>query len=98
MSQPPALPPGFDPRWKHQAGIAVLEAGLPALPEVLDYQMSIPVASWAAGSCAVVLFLQFSRDDGGTVSPAVMMMRYTRDDDGWSPHHNVVGVGWSHDP
>jgi hypothetical protein len=98
MSQPPDMPPEFDPRWKHQTGIAVLETGLPALPDVLDYRMSIPVASWTAASCAVVLFLGFSRDGDGTVSAVAMMMTYARDGDRWSVHSHRGGVGWSHDP
>jgi hypothetical protein len=98
MSQPPALPSGLDPRWKHQTGAAVLEAGLPALPDVLDYRMSIPVASWTADTCAVVLFLEFSPDDDGTVSPVAMMMTYTRNAGRWSVHPYYTGGGWSHDP
>jgi hypothetical protein len=98
MNQPPDLPPEFDPRWKHHTGIAVLETGLPALPDVLDYRMSIPVASWTEASCAVVLFLEFSRNDDGPVSPVAMMMTYARDGDRWSVHRHHGGVGWSHDP
>lgn len=44
-----AMPPGgFDPRWKHQMRVTVLDQGLPVLPDVLDCTMSLPVAYWAA--------------------------------------------------
>jgi hypothetical protein len=78
----------------------VLENGLPDLPDELDYQMSIPVAFWTAASCAVVLFLEFSRDadaDAG-ILPRVMMMTYARDGNLWSGHYYHGGVGWSHNP
>ena len=98
MSQAADPPPGFDPRLKHSAGIAVLERGLPALPDVLAYTMSIPVAAWEATRCAVVLFLEFSRDSDGTVNPIVVMGTFTRDGDLWSADRHWLGVGWSHDP
>ena len=98
ISKPSDLPFGFDPRSKHHTGIAVLETGLPELPDVLDYRMSIPVASWTAAACAVVLFLEFSHHDDGSVGPVAMMMQYARDSDRWRPHRHVGGVGWSHDP
>jgi hypothetical protein len=98
MSQSPGLPAGFDPRWKLRTGLAVLENGLPDLPDDLNYQMSIPVAFWTAPSCAVVLFLEFSRDADNAILPKVMMMTYARDGDVWSGHNYHGGVGWSHDP
>ncbi|HEY1914622.1 MAG TPA: hypothetical protein VGH27_03510 [Streptosporangiaceae bacterium] len=98
MSQTPKPPPELDPRWKNRVGVTVLERGLPPLPDVLDYSMSIPVAFWTATGNAVVLFLQFSRQPEGTFNPAVTMMGYTRTDTTWSPNRHVVGVGWSHDP
>jgi hypothetical protein len=98
MSQSPALPAGFDPRWKLRTGLAVLENGLPELPGELDYRMSIPVAFWTAPSCAVVLFLEFSRETDGTILPRAIMTTYARDGDLWSGHKYHGGVGWSHDP
>jgi hypothetical protein len=98
MSQNPGPPPHLDPRWMNRVGSTVLENGLPPLPGVVDYSMSIPVAFWTAAETAVVLFLRFSRSDDGTFSPVVMMMQYTRHASTWSAHRHVAGVGWSHDP
>lgn len=99
-SRVPAPPPALDPRWKHQTGIAVLERGLPPLPDALDYTMSIPVASWTAAGCAVVLFLEYSRDPDGAIAPGpvVKMPTFGRDGDTWTAHRWFGGTGWSHDP
>ena len=95
-----ALPRDLDPKWKYQTGITVLGRGLPALPDVLDYTMSVPVASRTASGCAVVLFLEHSRDPDGTIAPQprVTMATFARDGDLWTPHRYFVGMGWSHDP
>lgn len=98
MRQVPVLPSQFDPRWKVQTGVAVLDRGLPALPDALDYTMSVPVASWAAAGCAVVVFLEFSRDPDGVPRPGAKLMTFARDGDRWSAHRWFGGVGWSHDP
>ena len=45
------LPPQFDPKNMARTGIAVLDHGLPPLPDVLSYQMAIPVAYWTASRC-----------------------------------------------
>jgi hypothetical protein len=98
VRQVPVLPSQFDPRWKVQTGVAVLDRGLPALPDALDYTMSVPVASWAAAGCAVVVFLEFSRDPDGVPRPGAKLMTFARDGDRWSAHRWFGGVGWSHDP
>lgn len=103
MSDDSALPPHLDPRHQKRTGIEVLDHGLPALPDVLSRQMSVPVAFWKATSCAVVLFLRYSRvsfpgDDDVTVRPSATMGTFYRDDDGWAAHQWWGGTGWSHDP
>ena len=100
VSQSLSLPRDLDRKWKHQTGITVLDRGLPPLPDVLDYTMSVPVASWAASGCAVVLFLEYSRDPDGTIAPrpVVHMPTFARDGDSWTAHRWCVGAGWSHDP
>jgi hypothetical protein len=64
MTAEQELPPDHDPRHIRRTGARVIEHGLPGLPEVLTYQMSIPVAYWRVPSCAVVLFLRFQQWDG----------------------------------
>ncbi len=91
------LPPEFDPKNMAQTGIAVLDHGLPALPDVLSYQMAIPVAYWAASRCAVVLFLQFSRH-GRDRSPMAFMATFTRDQGQWKADSHWGGTGFGHDP
>ena len=76
----------------------VLDHGLPPLPGALDYTMSLPVAFWASGACAVVMFLEFRRDPGNRTRPVAMLMTFTRDGGRWSAHRWAGGVGWSHDP
>jgi TolA-binding protein len=58
---PAGVPPGFDPQNMGRTGIAVLENGLPPLPEPLTHRMAVPMAYWAARETAVVLFLRFHR-------------------------------------
>jgi hypothetical protein len=98
MSHLPGTPPELDPRHKSRIGLAVLEDGLPPLPALLDYSMSVPVAFWTARVNAVVLFLQFSRLPDGTFHPMAKMMRYARNGNTWNADPWVTGVGWSHDP
>jgi len=98
MSDESRLPPRFDPRNQHRTGIEVLDHGLPALPDVLSYQMSVPVAYWKAANCAVVLFLRYSRLDDGTFHPKVTMGEFYREGDRWAAREWWGGTGWSHDP
>jgi hypothetical protein len=99
MSAESPLPAEFDPRNQQQTGIEVLSRGLPALPDVLTRQMSVPVAFWKATNCAVVLFLRYSRHaDDGTFHPAVTMGQFYRDNDRWGAHKWWGATGWSHDP
>jgi tetratricopeptide (TPR) repeat protein len=95
--EPADLPPHFDPRNVVRTGINVLDRALPELPDSLTRQMSVPVASWKADACAVVLFLAFS-GHRGDVMPVVTMATFARDGDHWTAHQHWHGTGWSHDP
>lgn len=90
-----------------ELGAEVLAGGLPALPEVLTYQMSVPVAYWKASRSAVVLFLHFrGRDFGlppagaapGEVTPMAMMVTFSLDQERWTADPMWAGTGWPHDP
>jgi hypothetical protein len=82
---------------RRQIGAQVLVGGLPPLPGVLTYQMSIPLACWKADRCAVVLFLAFN-EQGGRMWPKVTIGTYFREGDHWSPHRMWGSTGWPHDP
>jgi tetratricopeptide (TPR) repeat protein len=96
--KPADLPPQFAPRHMAETGIAVLEGGLPELPEALTYQMSVPMAYWKAEQCAVVLFLQFHRNEDGGQDPVASMGTYSRDEGQWIAHRWWMGTGFSPDP
>jgi hypothetical protein len=53
------LPPEYNPRRMAATGVGVLEHGLPALPEVLTYQMAVPIAYWKADRCAAFSWSQW---------------------------------------
>jgi hypothetical protein len=93
-----SLPQQFDPRQRALAGLDVLHHGLPELPQVLTYEMSVPVAFWTSAACAVVLFLYYSRQPGDIPHPVVSQGSYYRDGDRWRAHRYWTGHGWSHDP
>ena len=96
---PPGLPPEFNPRNMVRTGIDVLEYGLPPLPEVLRYEMAIPVAYWRAEQCAVVLVLRFSGHGHDEPWPMAMQVSYSRGEDGrWEPPAHILGSSFSHDP
>jgi hypothetical protein len=89
-----------------ELGAEVLARGLPALPEVLTYQMSIPVAYWTASRSAVVLFLHFRQRDfevppagaaHDEVTPMVMMVTFSLDGERWTADPMWYSTGWSHD-
>lgn len=91
------LPPQFERRNMAQTGIEVLRQGLPPLPDVLTYQMAIPVAYWTASQSAVVLFLQFSRHRRERW-PVAITATFTRDQGRWKADSHWPGTGWGHDP
>jgi tetratricopeptide (TPR) repeat protein len=96
---PPDLPPEFSPRSILRTAAAVLDHGLPALPETLAYQMAIPVAYWKADRCGVVLVLEYSRGIAGEIAPMGMMLAFTLGDDGtWVPPGHANGMSFHYDP
>jgi hypothetical protein len=97
MTSEPELPPDLDPRHTRRTGANVIKHGLPPLPEVLTYQMSIPVAYWTASSCAIVLFLRFQQWDD-KVTPNVTMGTYFLEGERWVAHRMWAGKSWPHDP
>ena len=97
MTSEPELPPDLDPRHTRRTGARVIEHGLPGLPEVLTYQMSIPVACWTAPTSAVVLFLRFQQQDD-KFWPKVTMGTYCRDGERWTAHRMWASKSWPHDP
>ena len=96
MTSEPELPPDLDPRQTRRTGARVIEHGLPGLPEVLTYQMSIPVAYWTVSTCAVVLFLRFQQQDD-KFWPKVRMGTYFLEER-WTAHSMWAGKSWPHDP
>jgi hypothetical protein len=94
----PDLPERFDPRKSAQTGLDVLSHGLPALPDALTYDMSVPVAFWTATTCAVVLFLRYSKHPDEAPTPIVTMGAFFREDGHWRAHKHWGGIGFSHDP
>jgi tetratricopeptide (TPR) repeat protein len=96
---PPGLPPEFNPANVIRTGIDVLDHGLPPLPEVLTYDMAIPVAYWTAEHCAVVLILSFIRHGHDEPAPMAMEVIYSLGEDGrWVPPRYVTGGSFHHDP
>jgi TolA-binding protein len=94
--EPADVPPEFDPRNMASTGIAVLENGLPPLPEPLTHRMAIPMAYWTAHDTAVVLFLTFDRHRRSW-HPAAVMATFTRQDGAWVPDTHWHGTSF-HDP
>jgi hypothetical protein len=90
--------PELDPRRMNRIGLTVLDDGLPPLPEVLDYSMSVPVAFWTASQNAVVLFLRFSRSQSGAFRPVATTMPYTRSGNTWKGGRWSTGSSFSYDP
>ncbi len=75
----------LDPRRWLDTGGRVIEHGLPALPKILTYQMSIPVCYWTADSCAVVAFVHFRPSPQDGIMRAMMtIVNYTRDTGEWT--------------
>jgi len=92
------LPPQFHPHNFTRTGIEVLSHGLPALPEVLTYQMAIPVAYWTASQCAVVVFLTFNGLGLGGREPMLLQVTYSRTGEGWTGQRHSYGSSFGHDP
>jgi tetratricopeptide (TPR) repeat protein len=98
---PPELPSEFNPANMMRTGAGVLEHGLPPLPDVLRYEMAVPVAYWKGAQSAVVLILWYPRGRSGEVGPAAIPVTYTQAGEGtWAaaPSGAFFGGGFSHDP
>lgn len=80
-----------------RTGIAVLENGLPPLPDVLTYHMAFPVACWRARHHAVVLFLRFHRHRREW-EPVAVMARFSQEQGQWKANSHWPFTGFSHDP
>ena len=93
------MPTQFDLNDIVRVGMEVLDRGLPELPEVLSYNMTIPVAYWTAERCAVVLFLMYHHDGRRNI-PLVMPLIYSRGERGWTwaEQSHLHGAGFYHDP
>lgn len=94
-----ALPPRFHPHNIVSTGIDVLTNGLPALPAEPNYLMAIPIACWAAGTCGVVVFLQFHRIHAAArPTPLALRVTYSRTSTEWVAHKHVWGSSFGPDP
>src|SRR5262245_29257445 len=89
--------PEFHPRNMGRTGIAVLEHGLPLLPEVLTRDLAIPITYWTASQNAIVLFLRFHCHDNEW-EPVAIMARFNLDDGHWTANRHWPFTGFSHDP
>jgi tetratricopeptide (TPR) repeat protein len=94
--EPTDVPAEFDPRNMARTGIAVLDSGLPPLPQPLTHRMAIPMAYWTATETAVVLFLTFHRHRR-TWQPVALMATFTRQGGEWKPDRPWYGTSF-HDP
>jgi hypothetical protein len=91
------LPAELDPLNQLRTGAKVLDSGLPELPGVLTYQMSIPVCYWTAATCGVVAFLHFRRfGDSPEAIPMTTIVSYAREADRWRPPGAGALVSWSY--
>ena len=95
--EPAEVPAEFDPRNVARTGIAVLENGLPPLPEELTPRMAVPMAYWTAREGAAVLFLRFHRHRRAW-DPWAIVAAFTMRDGQWT----VTDTHWHgtdfHDP
>jgi hypothetical protein len=93
------MPEPWNPAAMERTGAYVLDHGsLPALPETVTHQMAVPVAFWTAGSCAVVLFLNFTNPAGPGGPPGAEMRVYGREGETWVAARRWMGIGWNRDP
>jgi hypothetical protein len=83
--------PDFDEM--RRRGLAVLEDGLPPLPEELKNSDMIPVSCWTTDLCGVVHFVFFLGHAEGVSVPTDVTLQYGREREGWYPIKN--GLFWS---
>ena len=76
------------------AGINVIENGLPSLPDVITYDMTIPIGYWTAEESAVVVFLGFSEIPGLGIRPFASSIPYYMEDSKWTVESSGVAGGF----
>jgi lipid-A-disaccharide synthase-like uncharacterized protein len=74
-------------------GLNVLEEGFLEVPSQLTLESVIPIAQWKSSQLGAVLFLQYSRDDDGTVTPGVTRGIFRREVENWVPLKHWSGSG-----
>jgi hypothetical protein len=82
-------------------GIDVIENGLPPLPDVITYEMTIPISYWTASRSAVVVFLRFEESPvDSRIQPVAMEIPYYRKAGKWTVKTSgaVGGYGFAFDP
>jgi len=79
-------------------GLKVLNEGLPEMPTPLTTSSVVPLAYWKGLQFGAVLFLRYSKDENGTMVPAVIRGVFRREGENWKPLEYWAGSGWSHDP
>ena len=83
------------------AGLDVIANGLPPWPEVITYEMTIPICYWTASRSAVVVFLRFSDNPvNGGIRPVAMEIPYHREAGEWVVKTSGAagGSGFPFDP
>jgi hypothetical protein len=66
------------------AGIEIIENGLPPLPNVITYEMTIPIGYWTAKESAVVVFIDFSEVSKLGILPFATSVPYYREAGKWT--------------
>ena len=79
-------------------GLRGLEEGLPEVPSKLTLESVIPMAQWKSSQLGAVLFLQYSKNDDGTVAPGITRGIFRREVENWIPLKHWSGSGWPHNP
>jgi hypothetical protein len=68
-----------------QKGLAVLQEGLPPLPEELKHSDMVPVSYWTTDLGGAVRFIFSSEDPEGVFHTADVTFQYGLNEDGWYP-------------
>jgi hypothetical protein len=68
-----------------QAGIDVIENGLPPLPDVITHEMNLPISYWTGSRISVLVFSRFFEGpEFGGVKPAAMKVPYYLEAGKWT--------------
>jgi len=79
-------------------GLKVLDEGLPELSTPLTSSSVVLLAYWKSSHSGAVLFLRHSKNENGTMVPAVTRGVFRREGENWEPVNHWSGAGWSDDP